>query len=237
MVGGSYPKAQSRRRDETIMSEYGRLPAKLRAGHGKGVARQLRRKGLTPAVLYGQGEPNLSLAIDPLLFGKVTDPARNYNTVYQLELEQDGAPAQTVTCMVVDYQKDSIRDHVVHVDFMRVDPEKPVQRKIPVSYTGRAAGVMIGGRLKTFRRVVTVSAKPFELPVGLTVDLTPLDAGQYLRIKDMSLPGTTFLENPEAPLAFIEMPKAKTEEPAAAAAAAPAGKKPAAAPAKAPPKK
>ena len=60
----------------------------------------------------------------------------------------------------------------------------------------------------------------------VTVDLTPLDAGQYLRIKDMSLPGTTFLENPEAPLAFIEMPKAKKEEEAAPAkkAAAPAKK-------------
>ena len=228
MVGGSYPKAQSRRRDETIMSEYGRLPAKVRAGHGKGVARQLRREGLTPAVLYGQGGENVSLAIDPQLFGKATDPARNYNTVYRLELEQDGAPAQTVTCMVVDYQKDSVRDHLLHVDFMRVDPEKPVQRKIPVSYAGRAAGVMIGGRLKTFRRVVKVAAKPFELPVELAVDLTPLEAGQYLRIKDMSLPGTTFLENPEAPLAWIEQPKAKKEEEAAPAA----GAKKAAAPAK-----
>ena len=221
------PTVLTEREKNNIMSEYGRLPAKVRAGHGKGVARQLRREGLTPAVLYGQGGENVSLAIDPLLFGKATDPARNYNTVYRLDIEQDGAAAQTVTCMVVDYQKDSVRDRLLHVDFMRVDPDKQVQRKIPVSYVGRAAGVMIGGRLKTFRRIVKVSAKPFELPVELTVDLSPLDAGQYLRIKDMSLPGTTFLENPEAPLAFIEMPKAKKEEEAPAA-----GGKKAAAPAK-----
>lgn len=215
------------------MSEYGRLPAKVRENHGKGVARQLRRKGLTPAVLYGQGLPNVSLAIDPLLFGKATDPARSYNTVFQLEIEQDGAPAQTVVAMVVDYQRDSIRDHVLHVDFMRVDPEKPVERKIPVKYIGRSVGVMKGGRLKTFRRIVQIAAKPFDLPVELTVDVSPLDGGQYLRIKDVSLPATTFLESPEAPLAFVDMPKAKTEE--EAAAAAPAAKK--AAPAKAPPKK
>jgi large subunit ribosomal protein L25 len=208
------------------MSEYGRLSAKVREGHGKGVARQLRRKGLIPAVLYGRGGDNLSLTIDPLLFGKATDPARSYNTVFQLELEQDGAPAQTVTCMVVDYQRDAVNDRLRHVDFLRVDPEQEVQRKIPVSYVGRAAGVMKGGKLKTFRRIVKVSAKPFELPVELSVDISPLDAGQYLRIKDVSLPGTTFLESPEAPLAFIELPKAKkAEEEAPAKKAAPAAKK------------
>jgi len=208
------------------MTEYGKLSATVRTNHGKGVARQLRRKGLTPAVLYGQGQPNLSLAIDPLQFSKATDPARNYNTVFTIEIAQDGAPAQTVTAMVVDYQKDAVRDDLLHVDFMRVDPEKPVERKVPVTYTGRSAGVMKGGKLKTFRRIVTVAAKPFELPVELSVDVSPLDGGQYLRVKDMSLPGTTFLENPEAPLAFVEMPKAKKEEEAAAPAKkAPAGKK------------
>jgi large subunit ribosomal protein L25 len=207
------------------MSEYGKLTATVRDGHGKGVARKLRSKGLTPAVLYGQGGANLSLAIDPLQFSKATDPARNYNTVYTIEIEQADGAKQTVICMVVDYQKDSVRDHLLHVDFMRVDPDKQVERKIPVTYTGRAAGVMKGGRLKTFRRIVQVSAKPFELPVELAIDLTPLDAGETLRIKDVSLPGTTFLENPQDPLALVENPKAKTEE---AAAAAPAAAKPAA---------
>ncbi len=215
------------------MSEYGRVSAKVRDSHGKGAARKLRMQGLTPAVLYGQGGENVSLAIDPLLFNKATDPARNYNTVYTLELTRDGGASETVTAMVVDYQKDTVRGHLVHVDFMRVDSEKQVQRKIPVSYVGRAAGVMKGGRLKTFRRIVKVSAKPFELPVELSIDLTPLDAGETLRIKDVSLPGTTFLENPQDPLALVEMPKAKKED--EAAAAAPAGKK--AAPAKAAPAK
>ena len=218
------------------MSDYGKVSATVRTGHGKGVARQLRQKGLTPAVLYGGGGDNVSLSIDPLLFAKATDPARNYNTVYTLEITQEGGPSQTVICMVVDYHKDAVRDRLLHVDFMRVDPEQVVQRKIPVSYSGRAAGVMKGGRLKTFRRIVNVAAKPFELPVELAIDLTPLDAGETLRIKDVSLPGTTFLENPQDPLALVENPKAKTEE-ETAAAAAPAAKKAAAPAAKAAPAK
>lgn len=207
------------------MSEYGRLSATVRTRHGKGVARQLRRQGLVPAVMYGHGGDNLSLTIDPLLFQKATDPARNLNTLFHVKIEGDGAPADEVPCMVVDLQRDSVRDFVLHVDFLRVDPELEVERKIPVSYHGRAAGVMKGGKLTTYRRLVKVSAKPSDLPEELSIDLVPLDAGETLRIKDVSLPNTRFLESPEAPLAFIEMPKAKKAEEEAAPAKGKKGKK------------
>lgn len=211
MVGGSYPRPTTTSRDDD-MSDYGNISATVRTGHGKGVARQLRRKGLVPAVMYGRGGDNLSLTLDPLLFQKATDPARSYNTLFHLTVEGQG---EAVPCMVVDIQRDSLRDFVLHIDFMRVDPEQDVQRQIPVRYHGRAIGMMKGGRLKTFRRVVNVSAKPALLPEELAVDLTPIDAGETLRIKDVSLPNAMFLESPEAPLAFVELPKAKTEEEAA----------------------
>lgn len=208
------------------MSDYGRISAKVRQGHGKGVARQLRQQGLVPAVMYGRGGDNLSLTVDPHLFHKATDPARNLNTLFHVEIEHDGQPSETVPCMVVDLQRDAVRDHVLHVDFLRVDPELEVERKIPVRYHGRAAGVMIGGRLKTHRRFVKVAAKPAELPEELAIDLTPIEAGQTLRIKDVSLPNARFLENPEAPLAFVEAPKAKkAEEEAAPAKGGKKGKK------------
>ncbi len=200
------------------MSDYGNLSASVRTSHGKGVARQLRQRGLVPAVIYGRGGDNVSLTLDPHLFQKATDPARNYNTLFHLTLE--GSSEGVVPCMVVDIQRDAIRDFVLHIDFMRVDPELPVEREIPVRYHGRAVGMMKGGRLKTYRRVVKVSAKPAELPEELAVDLTPIDAGETLRIKDVSLPNTTFLESPEAPLAFVELPKVKQEEEAAAPAKA-----------------
>ncbi len=193
------------------MSEYGNITAQLRTGRGKGVARQLRQSGLIPAVMYGRGGDNLSLTIDPHLLSKATDPERVYNTLFRVTVEQEG-DTQTVPCLIADVQRNAIRDDLIHVDFMRVDPAEDVVRKIPVRYHGRAAGVMVGGKLKTFCRTLRVSAKPGEIPVELAVDLSPLEAGQYLRIKDMSLPGATFVENPELPLAFIEMPKAKKDD-------------------------
>lgn len=209
MVDGTYPRPKQRQ--QTIMSEYGNINVELRTTRGKGVARQLRRKGLVPAVLYGGGRANVSLTLDPHLFRKATDPARNYNTVFSITVEIDGKPA-TQSCMVADIQRNAVRDDIMHIDFMRVDMDKVVTRKIPVRYAGRAAGVVKGGKLKTFRRMVLVSAKPAELPVELVVDLTALDVGQYLRISDVSLPNTTFEERDNAPLAFVDMPKAKVEE-------------------------
>ncbi len=193
------------------MSEYGQINATERTGRGKGAARQLRMKGLTPAVLYGGGGENLSLTIDPHLLNKAADPARKYNTVFHMTVEREGGASELIHCMIADVQRDAIRSDLKHVDFMRVDLDKEVQRKIGVSYHGRAAGVQVGGRLKTFQRTVRVSAKPAELPVELSVDVAPLEAGAYLRVKDVSLPGTTFLEDPELPLAYVDPPKAKTE--------------------------
>lgn len=194
------------------MSEYGHISATVRTKTGKGVARQLRQKGLIPAVMYGQGGANVPLTIDPHAFRKATDPARNLNTFYQITVD-DGGTTQVVPCVIADIQTDAVRDNVLHIDFLRVDPELEIERPIPVRYFGRAAGVMIGGRLNTYRRTVRISAKPGQMPVELAIDLTPLEAGQYLRISDMSLPNATFVEPPQAPLAFIETPKAvKAEE-------------------------
>lgn len=194
------------------MSDYGQITATVRTKRGKGAARQLRMKGLTPAVMYGGGGENLSLTIDPHLLNKAADPDKKYNTLFHMKVERDGQEDEVVPCMIADVQRDSIRSDLLHVDFMRVDPDQEVQRKIPVRYFGRAAGVMVGGKLKTMRRTVAISSKPAEIPVELAVDLAPLEAGSYFRIKDMSLPGATFLEDPEAPLAMIELPKAKQDE-------------------------
>ena len=210
MVDGTYPRPKKSK--TTIMSEYGQITATVRTKRGKGAARQLRMQGLTPAVMYGGGGENLALTIDPHLLNKAADPDKKYNTLFHMTVEREGQESQVVPCMIADVQRDAIRSDLVHVDFMRVDLDQEIQRKIPVRYFGRAAGVMVGGKLKTMRRTVKISAKPADIPVELAVDISPMEAGSYLRIGDMSLPNARFLEDAQSPLAFIEPPKAKKEE-------------------------
>jgi large subunit ribosomal protein L25 len=202
------------------MSEYGNITAKVRTGRGKGAARRLRAKGLIPAVLYGQGKDNLALSISPAEFNKATDPEKRVNTLFSLTITEEGKADVKADAVVSELQRDAIRSDLMHIDFMRVDPSKDIVRKVPVRYHGRSIGVTKGGKLRTFLRHIDVAAKPENIPVELAIDVTPIDAGQAVRIRDVSIPDARILARPESPVAIVELPKAKQEEEEGAPAAA-----------------
>lgn len=223
-----------------MANEQREITVQTRSLHGKGSARKLRAKGLIPAVVYGGGGEHRSVSIDPRVLRKVMDPVRKLNTWYKVTIEDDGKTVGTESVIVIDHQVDKVRDALLHVDFLRVDPEKEIEVRLPVEVSGRAAGVVAGGSLKTFLRYVHVSVKPRDIPTALVVDITPLNAGETLRVKDMSVAGGRILENANQSLAHIEPAKIKVEvvdEKAAKGKAAPkAAAKPAAAAAAAAPK-
>lgn len=206
------------------MSEYGNLGVTVRVAAGKSAVRQLRRAGKFPAVIYGAGKDNVAIAIDPLEFGKASDPTKGFNTFFKLSVTKDGKPVGVETCIIADFQRDALRTDVVHVDFLRVDPNVEVVRPVPVRVTGRAAGVVKGGRIRCPYRTVQVAAKPAELPVEVVVDVTPLDNGDAVRMRDVTLPNARLVEPPDAALALCEIAyvKVEEEEPKPGAAAAPA---------------
>ena len=231
-----------------MANEQRELTVQARSSHGKGAARKLRAQGLIPGVVYGAGGEHRSVAVDPRQLRKIMDPVRKLNTWYKVTVEDAGKAVGTESVIVIDHQVDKVRDALLHVDFLRVDPEKEIEVRLPVEVTGRAAGVVAGGTLKTFLRYVHVAIKPRDIPTSLVVDITPLQGGETLRIKDMTIAGGRILENGNQSLAHIEPAKIKKEEvdekaakkgaaKAAPAKAAPAKAPAAAAPAKAAPKK
>ncbi len=203
------------------MAEFGNINVSVRKKTGKGVARSIRREGLVPGVLYGAAGENLSLTLNPHALMKATDPSRSWNTMYTLNIESEGNAATKQTVMVSDVQVHPIRREVQHIDFMRVDAESEVIRKIPVRFVGRPVGVVKGGKLKTYRRTVRIACKPAEVPVELLVEMSGIDAGVSLRMKDVKLEVGRLVEPPEARLCFVDMPKSNPD------AAAPAAAKPA----------
>lgn len=201
--------------------QYGKLTASIRQSSGKGVARKLRANGMIPAVIYGKGEGNVMLTVSPRDLRRAMDPQRKLNTFFTVTIEGDGGD-RVEQCVLTDYQAHPIRDEFLHVDFLRVDPESEVITKIPVEYVGRAAGVVAGGKLRTHQRTVRIAAKPALIPIKLTVDVTPLAAGEALRMQDLTLPNARLLEHPNVVVAHVEAPRvAKVVE----EAKKPAGKK------------
>ena len=197
---------------ETETIEYGSLVVSVRKKGGKGAARSLRRAGLVPGVIYGQGKDNVPLSLSPSELRKATDPERSWNTLYTLTIKHDGQADQVESAVIVDMQNDAIRDDITHVDFMRVDPEQEVVRNVPLRLKGRSAGVFKGGKLKTFRRALEVAAKPADIPVEIVIDITPVEGGESVRMKDVQLANARLVENPEARILTVEMPKAKKAE-------------------------
>lgn len=196
------------------MNQQRELTVQVRKGTGKGAARKLRASGRAPGVLYGQGAEHVAIDFDPLLLRKAIDPTRKLNTWFSLRIQEAGKPDRIESAIIADHQLDLIKDYILHVDFLRVDASKELEVRLPVEYQGRAAGVVAGGALKTFARYIHVAVKPGDVPSSFIVDVTPMQSGQTLRIRDVTFPAGRILDNPNGPLAFIEPPKAKKEEPA-----------------------
>lgn len=205
-----------------MSNSYGNLEVSVRTPDGKGGVRRLRREGKFPAVIYGHGGEAVAIAIDPLAYGRATDPKMGFNTYFQLSLVEAGKPARVERCMIADLQRDPLTNRVIHIDFMRVDPEREVVRSVPVRVTGRAAGAVKGGRVDVTRRNVHVAAKPASMPFEIVLDVTPLDNGESIKMKDVKLPDARLDEPPELTLALCHLARAKTEDEAPAAGGKPA---------------
>src|SRR5437764_6762773 len=104
--------------------EVGKLSVEYREGTKKSLVRRLRATGKIPAVCYGQGADPMTLTVDPTLLVRSLDPIKKTNTVIKLTVT--GAPGgdQELTVMVREVQKDVLRGHLTHADFIRVSLDK-----------------------------------------------------------------------------------------------------------------
>jgi large subunit ribosomal protein L25 len=200
------------------MNQQREITVQVRTGTGKGAAHKLRATGKIPGVIYGHGGEHVTISLDPLALRKAVDPARKRNTWFSVRIQEDGKAERVESCIIVDRQLDLVRDDVLHVDFLRVDPNRELEVKLPLEFTGRAAGVAVGGTLKTMARQVRVAVKPADIPTSFVIDVTPLEGGQTLRVRDVKFPQGRLLDNPNIPLVTVEAAKAKKEEGAEAAA-------------------
>ncbi len=213
--------------------EVGKLNAQFRGDTGKSAVRRLRAAGKIPAICYGQAQAPMAIAVDPTELLKSLDPVKKTNTV--LTMTVAGAPdgEGDLTVMVRDYQKDAIRGHVTHADFIRVDLTKPVHATVPIVLTGKAEGVKLGGIMHQVIRVLPISCTPDRIPVKLEVDVTALGMNEAIHVSDLKLgEGVRPLADGGQTVCAVTAPKAEKEAapaataegavPAEGAAAAPA---------------
>src|SRR5205823_9263593 len=159
----------------------------FRGNTGKTEARRLRTAGKIPAICYGAGAEPLPRSLEGAARLKSLDPIKKTNTVLTLTVANAPAGQDTLTVMLRDYQKDAIRGHVTHADFIRVDLTKPVHATVPIVLTGKAEGVKLGGIMHQVIRILPISCTPDKIPVKLEVDVTALGMNEAIHVSDLKL--------------------------------------------------
>ena len=171
--------------------EVGKLTVSVRNDHGTSASKKLRAKGLVPGVCYGASVDGkiapMAITVNFKELKGSLDAVRRTNTVLELTIV-DGAKSHTVSALVKDFQVDAIRRNLTHVDFLAIDPNKEVVAEVPLEFTGKHKGIIEGGQLRTLIRSLEVRAKPANIPLKLTVDVTPLGIGDVVHVSDIALP-------------------------------------------------
>lgn len=176
--------------DLTLTAESGRSA-------GSRTSSRMRAEGRVPAVVYGLGRDAVSVSVPWTDLRRVLSTEAGINALISLDVD-----GQKDLAIVKDLQRHPIRRNVLHVDFLRVDPDAPVAVDIPVQLIGEAKAVegrrgIVDHALKT----LTVKAKPADIPSVITVDINDLKIGVTITVAEVELPSGVVTEvDPGAPV-------------------------------------
>lgn len=162
------------------------LIAEVRTGTGKGAARQARREGYVPGIVYGDGKEPQPININYNALLKRLKAGRFLSTLFNLKVE--GQEDVRVICRGV--QRDVVKDLPTHIDLMRLHRASRINLFIHVTFENheKAPGLKKGGTLTIVRPEVELEVTAGDIPDHITVDLTGRDIGDVIHINDVELP-------------------------------------------------
>lgn len=160
--------------------------AVVRTGTGKGAARQARREGNVPGIVYGDHKDPVAININYNTLLKRLKQGRFLSTLFNLKVE--GEEDVRVICRGV--QRDVVKDLPTHVDFMRLRQTSRINLFIHVTFINHEAapGLKRGGTLTVVRPEVELEVLAGDIPDHITVDLTGKNIGDVIHIGDVELP-------------------------------------------------
>ena len=200
------------------MAKQVKLKAEKRAETGRSAVRKLKARGVVPAVIYGAKDKPQPLQLSMRDINAMLSHASGENILVELEI--DGEKSKR-TALVQEVQHSPVGGVVLHVDFHAISMDEKIQAEVPLEAFGIANGVKnFGGLLEQSLRSLAIECLPADLPDRVTVDVSALNIGDSIHVRDIQLPkGVTPKVQSELTAFSVVAPLAE-EEPAVVAAEA-----------------
>ena len=182
------------------------LEATTRTESGRSSARQLRREGSIPAVIYGHGRDPEPLAIKQMDLDKAL-AAVSGTTLIDIKVGGKSSRA-----LIQEIQRHPTRSQILHVDFLEVHKGEKLTVRTPIRLTGSPDGVRNqGGVLDQILRELEIKVLPKDLPDHIEVDVTELTVGQSIHVRDIDVPDAEILVDPEMTICSVQAPRVEEE--------------------------
>ena len=205
------------------MAKQVKLKAEPRSEIGRSAARRLKARGIVPAVVYGGKEKSQPLQVSARDINAMLSHASGENILVELEI---AGSKGTRTALLQEVQHSPVGGDVLHVDFHAISMDEKITADVPLEPLGLATGVKnFGGLLEQNLRSLAIECLPKDLPDKITVDVSALNIGDSIHVRDIKLPSGVVAKVNVDLTAFSVMAPTAEEEPvtAEAEAAAAAG--------------
>jgi large subunit ribosomal protein L25 len=180
------------------MAQQAKLTAQKRTLIGRNAIKKIKTNGMVPGVIYGSNQEPVNLQINGRELLNLLSRASGENILVELEI-QDGSEKQNALAMIQEVQHNPLQREIVHVDFHAVSAHETISAEVPIETVGEAVGAkMHGGLLEHILRYLEVECLPGDLPQVIQVDVTNLDIGQSIHVRELNLPsGVEAITDPE----------------------------------------
>jgi large subunit ribosomal protein L25 len=187
------------------------VSVEVRERTGKGGAREARRQGFVPGVLYGGNRGPVAIALKQNELVKAINSGKLVANM--IKIDHKGEQQSVLTR---DIQFHPVTDMPEHIDFYRVDEDSVVEVAVPVHFINeeKSPGLKKGGALNVVRHEVEVSCPAGQIPSEIVVDLDGLDIGESVHISSVKLPDNVkpVIDDRDFTIATLQAPRAVVEE-------------------------
>jgi len=179
-----------------------KLEAEMRNVGKKQLVKETRTMGRIPAVVYGRGDENIAISLPKTDFMKSYKKSIGEIAIFNIKVA--GKEYQTI---VKERQIHPVSRDIIHVDFMTMQADKAIHIDVPIKIVGEPAGVKSGAILDVQHRSLQVSCKPAFIPEDIEIDVTNMEIGDAIHIKDIHKENVVMRDAADVVIASLHYPK------------------------------